>query len=223
MSFYKVFPRLFAACFALGLLSINAAAQETATRPRQASQTPSTNATTTTGVTGGRAKLENEIVVAEPKVVDEADEDESAATFVQGFEVPSNLGNTERSMLSAIEERLGVPYRMGATGPYRYDCSGFVWSVFQQAGVEFTRSPVRSLWQVFEQPTENDKFKFGTLVFFNNLHHVGIVVDEGGFFHASSSHGVMYSRFDDYWTKRINGFRRVPLAQGHAFVASSGR
>src|SRR3954462_7645649 len=129
MSFYKVFPRLFAACFALGLLSINAAAQETATRPRQASQTP---ATTTTGVAGGRARLENEIVVAEPKVVDEADEDESAGTFVQGFAVPLKLGRTEHSMLSAIEERLGVPYRMGATGPYRYDCSGFVWSVFQQ-------------------------------------------------------------------------------------------
>jgi peptidoglycan endopeptidase LytE len=222
MSFYKVFPRLFAACFALGLLSINVTAQQTAMRPRQASQTPATT-TTTMGVAAGHARLENEIVVSEPKVVDEADEDESAATFVQGFAVPSNLGRTERSMLSAIQERLGVPYRMGSTGPYRYDCSGFVWSVFQQAGVEFTRSPVRSLWQVFEQPTEGEKFKFGTLVFFNHLHHVGIVADENGFFHASSSHGVVYSRFDDYWTKRVNGFRRVPLAQGPALVASSGR
>jgi cell wall-associated NlpC family hydrolase len=126
-------------------------------------------------------------------------------------------------MLSAIEERLGIPYRMGATGPNRYDCSGFVWSVFQQAGVGFTRSSARSLWQEFEPPTEGEKFKFGTLVFFNNLHHVGIVADENGFFHASSSHGIMYSRFDDYWAKRVNGFRRVPLAQGSALVASSGR
>jgi peptidoglycan endopeptidase LytE len=162
------------------------------------------------------------LVVAAPKK-DEADEDDAAATFVQGFAVPTNLGRTERSMLSAIEERLGVPYRMGATGPYRYDCSGFVWSVFQQAGVEFTRIPVRALWQEFEQPTEAEKYKFGTLVFFRNLHHVGIVADENGFFHASSSHGIMYSRFDDYWTKRIDGFRRVPLAQGPALVASSGR
>jgi len=219
MSFFRVFPRLFVVCFVLGLLSMSAFAQQTEMRPRQATQTPTT--TTTTNVLG-RAKLENDIVVA-PKVEAEADEDDSAATFVKGFEVPLNLGRTERSMLSAIEERLGVPYRMGATGPYRYDCSGFVWSVFQQAGVEFTRTPVRSLWQEFEQPTENDKFKFGTLVFFNNLHHVGIVADENGFFHASSSHGVMYSRFDDYWTKRINGFRRIPLAQGQALVASSGR
>src|SRR4051812_18491457 len=217
MSFFRVFPRLFAVCFVLGLLSMSAAAQQTETRPRQATQ-PETNTNTPAA---GRAKLENEITVV--STAEEADEEDSSATFVQGFAVPTSLGHTERSMLSAIQERLGTPYRMGATGPYRYDCSGFVWSVFQQAGVEFTRTPVRSLWQEFEQPTEGEKFKFGTLVFFNNLHHVGIVVDENGFFHASSSHGVMYSRFDDYWTKRVNGFRRVPLAQGTALVASSGR
>jgi hypothetical protein len=50
-----------------------------------------------------------------------------------------------------------------------------------------------------------------------------VVAGENGFFHASTSHGVMYSRFDEYWTKRINGFRRVPLTQGPALVASSGR
>ena len=223
MSFYRVFPRLFAACFVLGLLSVTAAAQQTETRPRLASQPAATTNTTTRGVDAGRARLENDLVVVESKEEAAADEEDSAATFVQGFAVPSNLGRTERSMLSAIEERLGTPYHMGATGPYRFDCSGFVWSVFQQAGVSFERTPVRSLWQEFEQPTEGEKFKFGTLVFFNNLHHVGIVADENGFFHASTSHGVMYSHFDDYWTKRISGFRRVPLAQGPALVASTGR
>ena len=219
MPFFKLFPRLLAACFVLGLLSINATAQSE-TRPRQATPQP---APTTKSLDGGRAKLENDLVVAEPKVESEADEDDSAATFVQGFAVPSNLGHTERSMLSAIEERLGVPYRMGATGPNRYDCSGFVWKVFQQAGVEFTRSTARTLWNDFAVPAETEKFKFGTLVFFNHLHHVGIVADENGFFHASSSHGVVYSRFDEYWTKRLNGFRRVPLTQGPALVAQSGR
>ncbi|HVF67387.1 MAG TPA: C40 family peptidase [Pyrinomonadaceae bacterium] len=218
MPFSKLFPRLFAACLVLGLLSVSAAAQSES-RPRQATQP----APTTKSLDGGRARLENEIVVAEPKVVTEADEDDSAATFVQGFAVPTSLGRTERSMLSAIEERLGVPYRMGATGPNRYDCSGFVWSVFQQAGVEFTRSTARSLWNEFEIPAETEKFKFGTLVFFNHLHHVGIVADENGFFHASTSKGVVYSRFDEYWTKRINGYRRIPLAQGPALLASSGR
>jgi peptidoglycan endopeptidase LytE len=217
MSFCRLFPRPLAVCFALSLLAAAAnAQQQSATRPRQAAQ--ATQATTTADA-DGRTTLENDLVVVET-APDGEDEPEYAAPR---FGAPAAFGAVESSMLSAIEQRLGTPYRMGATGPNRYDCSGFVWSVFQQAGVAFERTPVRSLWQEFAVPTENEKFKFGTLVFFNNLHHVGIVVDGNGFYHASTSHGVMYSRFDDYWTKRVSGFRRIPLVQAHALVASNGR
>ena len=216
MSFCKLFLRTLAACFALSLLTISAQAQQQpATRPRQAAA-----ATTTTTEVEGRARLENDLVV-----VSTADEDEAEPEYeIPRFgAAPAGLGQFERTMLSAIEQRLGTPYRMGTEGPNRYDCSGFVWSVFQQAGVAFERTSVRTFWHDFLPPTEGEKFKFGTLVFFNNLHHVGIVADENGFYHASTSRGVVYSRFDDYWTKRINGFRRIPLAQGTTFVASAGR
>jgi peptidoglycan endopeptidase LytE len=204
-------------CFALSLLALSARAQQAdATRPRQAGVPPPPP--TTTSTTNGRARLENDITAA-PSEQDEADE---ADDFVDGFDAPSNLGHVEHAMLAAIEERLGTPYRMGAVGPNRYDCSGFVWSVFQQAGVSFERSSARSLWQEFAPPVEGEKFKFGTLVFFRNLRHVGIVADENGFFHASS-HGVVYSRFNDYWMKRLTGFRRIPLTQGQALIASAGR
>jgi len=210
MSFCRLFPRPLAATFALTLLALSAQAQ-TATRPRQAT---AAQPTTTTEVQG-RPRLENDVFV-----VESAPEGEGEPAKPQ-FGVPTaRLGFIERSMLTAIEERLGTPYRMGAEGPNRYDCSGFVWSVFQQAGVTFERSSVRTFWQEFAPPTEDEKYKFGTLVFFNNLHHVGIVADENGFYHASTSRGVVYSRFDDYWTKRINGFRRVPMA---TLVASAGR
>jgi cell wall-associated NlpC family hydrolase len=215
MSFCRLFPRPLAATFVLTLLALSAHAQ-TDMRPRQATVAPPT---TTTEV-DGRMRLENDIFVVESAPEGEPEAEPSKPQFG----VPTaKLGLVERSMLSAIEERLGTPYRMGATGPYRYDCSGFVWSVFQQAGVDFVRSSARSLWHEFAPPTEEEKYKFGTLVFFNNLHHVGIVVDENGFYHASTSKGVVYSRFGDYWSKRISGFRRVPLAQGTAFVASAGR
>jgi peptidoglycan endopeptidase LytE len=212
MSFCKLFPRPLAATFVLTLLALSAQAQ-TATRPRQAT----TAQPTTTIEMQGRPRLENDVFVVESEPEDEAEPAEEAPRFG----VPAaKLGFIERSMLTAIEERLGTPYRLGATGPNRYDCSGFVWSVFQQAGVAFERTPVRSLWAEFAPPTDEEKYKFGTLVFFNHLHHVGIVVDDKGFYHASTSHGVVYSRFDDYWTKRISGFRRVPMA---TLVASAGR
>ena len=217
MSFCRLFPRPFAATFALSLLALSAQAQaQTATRPRQAT---AVQPTTTTEVQG-RPRLESDIFVVETAPEGEAEPTPSKPQFG----VPTaKLGFFERSMLTAIEERLGTPYRMGTEGPYRYDCSGFVWSVFQQAGVPFERTSARSLWNTFAPPTEDEKYRFGTLVFFNNLAHVGIVADENGFYHASTSRGVVYSRFDDYWTKRLVGFRRVPLAQGPTFVASAGR
>jgi cell wall-associated NlpC family hydrolase len=216
MSFCRLFPRPLAVCFALSLFSISAQAQQAAMRPRQATQPAQA---TTTVKTDGRAALENDIVVIETAPDAEDEPEYSVPRLVQ----PSGLGQVERTMLTAIEERLGTPYRMGATGPNRYDCSGFVWSVFQQAGVTFERSSARSLWQEFAPPAEGETYKFGTLVFFNNLHHVGIVADANGFYHASSSHGVIYARFDEYWMKRINGFRRIPLATAPSLIASSGR
>ena len=198
MSFYKLFPRTCATFTLLGLLATAASAQES--RPRIA--------TTTTTDAHGSVRLENE-----PMVVSEA----PAEDFGPAADAPAysslRLSGFKLSLLTAIEDRLGTPYRLGSVGPNRFDCSGFVWSVYQSAGVDFERASARNLWSRFAPAADDEKFKFGTLVFFNNLGHVGIVADEYGFYHASSSKGVVYSPFNEYWTKRIVGFRRVPLTQ----------
>ena len=113
------------------------------------------------------------------------------------------------AMMNGIKARLGIPYLYGSSGPNRYDCSGFVWSVFNEAGINFDRSSARSLWAIGEPVTGEERFKFGTLVFMNGLGHMGIVVDDKGFYHASSSKGVTYSTYDGYWGRRIVGFRRL--------------
>lgn len=114
-------------------------------------------------------------------------------------------------LMTAIEERLGSRYRWGATGPDRFDCSGFVWSIFQATGITFERVSARHLFARFAAPEPEEEYKFGTLVFFSGLTHVGVVADEDGFYHASRRHGVVYQPFTEYWLKRIDGFRRVPL------------
>ncbi len=116
----------------------------------------------------------------------------------------------------AIKERYGLPYNYGSTGPYSYDCSGFVWSVFQEAGINFTRTSAASLWSQSIPVEGDERFKYGTLVFFNGLGHIGIVADENGFYHASSSKGITYSPFAGYWENRIVGFRRFVPAQQSA-------
>jgi cell wall-associated NlpC family hydrolase len=116
-------------------------------------------------------------------------------------------------LMFGINARLGIPYLYGSTGPNRYDCSGFIWSVFQDAGINFERSSARTFWEEFEPVEGDERFQFGTLVFFNKLGHVGIVADENGFYHASSSKGITYSTFEGYWGKRIVGYRRIPTNQ----------
>lgn len=116
-------------------------------------------------------------------------------------------------LMFGINARLGIPYLYGSTGPNRYDCSGFIWSVFNDAGIVFERSSAKTFWENFEPVSGDERFQFGTLVFFNKLGHVGIVADEKGFYHASSSKGITYSTFEGYWGKRIVGYRRIPTNQ----------
>jgi len=116
----------------------------------------------------------------------------------------------DKSLLTAIQSHLGADYHFNTTGPESFDCSGLVWRAFQDVGVDFQRGPARSYWATFEVPTKEEQFKFGTLVFFSNLSHVGIVVDEKGFYHSARHGGVMYSPFNEYWLSRVDGFRRVP-------------
>lgn len=108
-----------------------------------------------------------------------------------------------------MQSHLGASYHFNRTGPDSFDCSGFVWRAFQDVGLNFQRGPARSYWAVMPAPPRDEQFKFGNLVFFSNLSHVGIVVDEKGFYHSARHGGVMYSPFNEYWLSRIDGFRRV--------------
>ena len=120
------------------------------------------------------------------------------------------------AMQNSIAAKLRIPYLYGSSGPNRYDCSGFVWAVFGDAGMAFSRSSARSLWSMSEPVTGDERFRFGTLVFMNGLGHMGIVADENGFYHASSSKGITYSRFDGYWAGRIVGYRKLNLTSNPA-------
>ncbi|MFN0110193.1 MAG: C40 family peptidase [Blastocatellia bacterium] len=117
----------------------------------------------------------------------------------------------ESRMYAAIKDRLGAPYRPSGTDDRGYDCSGFVWRVFQEAGIDLTRTSARTLWKTLPEATEDEETEFGTLVFFEGLSHVGIVRDGYSFYHASTSQGVIRSPYSGYWGGKVIGFRRAPL------------
>ncbi|HJT65978.1 MAG TPA: C40 family peptidase [Pyrinomonadaceae bacterium] len=216
MNLRKLVSRILVTLVALGLLSISALSQ---TRPRVLHQISDED-----GVSSSSEGFALVVNVRETKPVWEAKPKPTIDLSTATGPINSAFLKYEPLLLTAIEERLGTPYRWGATGPDRFDCSGFVWSIFQEAGINFERASARTLFARFAAPPEGEQFQFGTLVFFSGLAHVGVVADANGFYHASRHHGVIYSKFDDYWTQRIDGFRRVPLTiPATAQLTSSSR
>lgn len=179
------------------------------------SKTTTLSSSTPVNSSASRPVLTNEIVVQRPEPVKQLVKKtgsssplNSIATLAASKMVYAS--KTSFGIMQGIQDRLGIPYLYGSSGPNRYDCSGFVWAVFKDAGIEFERTSARNLWNDSIPVTGDDRFKFGTLVFMNGLGHMGIVADENGFYHASSSKGITYSTFEGYWAKRIVGFRRLP-------------
>jgi len=205
MALRKLLARTLVAFLALGIVASTAFGQ---TRPRLSS----TADTNDVSCSPDDPALINTAAVAEAKPVWEAKPAKPSIDVAPsiGSATPSVL-KLQPILLGAIDQRLGSPYHWGATGPRSFDCSGFVWSIYQSIGVDFERGSARTLFSKFAPPSPDDQYKFGTLVFFSGLTHVGVVADEHGFYHASRRHGVIYSPFNEYWLKRIDGFRRVPL------------
>jgi hypothetical protein len=58
--------------------------------------------------------------------------------------------------------------------------------------------------------SQESAYDSGSLVFFDNLKHVGIVKDHEFFYHAQVSKGTNLSSFDPYWRSKICGFRKMP-------------
>ena len=197
MDLRKVFPYIISVCICIAV-SGSAFAQTGESRARVFNHLAAAN-----GLTDERA-----VDKEQPFVVSEASLEDLKVARIPSSTRPNF--NFQHLISAAIDERLGTRYRWGGTGPSGYDCSGFVWSIFQAVGIEFERASARNLWARFEEPEEEEQYRFGTLVFFSNLAHVGVVADERGFYHASRHHGVVYSPFNEYWLKRLDGFRKVP-------------
>jgi len=116
---------------------------------------------------------------------------------------------------------LGTPYKLGASGPSRFDCSGYTTYVFKHFGYEIT--PFTGAQYKEGRPVHGySELQKGDLVFFGkrgsvrDIGHVGIVVsvdyNRGSFrfIHASTSGGVIESEStQSYYMMRYIGARRI--------------
>ena len=112
----------------------------------------------------------------------------------------------------------GIPYKYGAIGPNRFDCSGFTSYVFNRHGYKLNRTAAGQYRNGTTISQGNEQS--GDLVFFSarrnykRIGHVGIVVarNEVGFdfIHASCSRGITISRSDErYYKIQYKGARRI--------------
>lgn len=122
--------------------------------------------------------------------------------------------------LRLVEEAytwLGTPYLYaGSTKGEGTDCSGMVMQIYlDAAGCAIPRNSAKQA--EFCLPLTEAEARSGDLVFFatgkdpEEVSHVGILIDEVNFIHASTKKGVIISRLDTpYYQRTFRGFGRVP-------------
>jgi|SRR5208283_5284153 len=126
---------------------------------------------------------------------------------VYEYEGPPQKGDAVVQYAAGL---LGRPYKNGAKGPDAFDCSGFVYYVYGRFDIKVpytTEELVRTGYQV---PREN--VLAGDLVIFTikRSYHIGIMMNEREFLHASTSKGVAIGNLDlAYWRRSLSHFRRI--------------
>lgn len=110
---------------------------------------------------------------------------------------------------------LGVPYQWAGITSRGFDCSGFIWKVFQKHGLSLPRTA--DLQYAFGRNVQSDNLRTGDLVFFSTYasgpSHVGLYLGKGRFVHSAYSGGVRVDSIrDSYYKTRYIGAKRFAIS-----------
>jgi cell wall-associated NlpC family hydrolase len=125
---------------------------------------------------------------------------------------PAATADRASEIARLATELIGSPYRYGGSGPREFDCSGLVFYVHSQLGIDVPRTAVEQAAAAY--PVNALELAPGDLVFFtesgHEITHVGIYEGHGQFVHApKSGKPVGYgSLLDDYYLHNFAGAGR---------------
>ncbi|MFJ7769881.1 C40 family peptidase [Streptomyces sp. NPDC097107] len=104
--------------------------------------------------------------------------------------------------LTIAASKKGAPYKWGAVGPSRFDCSGLTLYSFKKAGKKLPRTAAQQYNKTRHISAKNRKT--GDLVFFHSgrsIYHVGIYAGKGKIWHAPKTGDVV--RLQKIWTGSV--------------------
>lgn len=114
-------------------------------------------------------------------------------------------------LMKVAKSMIGVSYEWGGQTPSGFDCSGFIYYAYNDAGMNIARHSTEGY---YSRSYYVDKPQIGDLVFFENTYkagisHMGIYIGNNEFIHAGSSTGVTIANLNNsYWKPRFDGFKR---------------
>lgn len=140
---------------------------------------------------------------------------ESLKNFRGASSISRGRGNSRKAqiLLNMARQYVGVPYVWAGRSPSGFDCSGFIYYVFDQLGYGLPRMADGQ----FEVgiPVSRNSLEPGDLVFFETYEpgpsHVGIYIGNDQFIHASSGagHVTVTPLNKTYYRDRYLGARRI--------------
>ncbi|HCA87559.1 MAG TPA: glycoside hydrolase [Streptomyces sp.] len=119
-----------------------------------------------------------------------------------GASVEAHAAPHAAKALNVAASKQGSPYRFGAAGPHRFDCSGLTLYSFKRAGKKLPRTAAAQYNASRHVPASQRKR--GDLVFFHSgggVYHVGIYAGKGRIWHSPKSGSVV--KLERIWTNSV--------------------
>lgn len=114
------------------------------------------------------------------------------------------------ALISEAKALIGTPYVWGGSTSKGFDCSGYIYYVFNQIGEKITRTSAEGY---FNRSYYVDKPQPGDLVFFENTYkkgisHIGIYLGNNEFIHAGDKAVEISNLNNSYYQKHFDSFKR---------------
>ncbi|HWJ79599.1 MAG TPA: LysM peptidoglycan-binding domain-containing protein [Niallia sp.] len=128
----------------------------------------------------------------------------SASTAVSSVPTGTDIANLAKKYV-------GKPYVYGGSSPKGFDCSGFVYYVFNSSGKSISRTSAAGFYNKAKKVSSP---KVGDLVFFSNTYksgisHVGIYIGSGKMVSATDDKVEIDTLKSGYWKSHFKSYGRI--------------